>query len=754
MPGPRSLRFHLLRLVLAGLIPTALFAAALMILLWNHQQSELHRSLQDTARAVGLAVDREIETSIKRLEVLSNQDAFLEGRWDEFYRECQRLVATSDDWDNILVLTATGDELLNVRRSGAEPLAQVQALDYIGAAITEGGPVVSDLFVGPTTGQEVVHVAIPVSFEGEELVLAASLNLSGFDRLLADQSIREEGIAVIYDRNLRHVARSRDSERFLGTVANPDFYESAEHHVSGIRRLAMDDSPHVYAAWTRSELTGWTVSVGVPAEPVEASLLRSLLMLTGAGLTVLLATGVVALHLSRRLADMVAHATESAVALAKGEPLPHHEANIIELDMLAGALERTGAALERESKERERAEHERELLFEREQLAREDAEAAGRAKDEFLAMLGHELRNPLAPILFAVELAKSRVDGLPTRELEVIERQAKHIVQLVDDLLDVARIVRGKISLHKQVGELAPIVSKAVEIAAPLLETKQHELELDVPKQGLVVDADETRMAQVIANLLTNAAKFTPRGGRITLTAVREAEEIVIRVRDTGVGIAEELLPQIFDLFTQGSRSADQPLGGLGLGLALVRSFVRLHGGTVAVASEGPGRGSEFTVYLPSADAPELTAEPPPSVAAEPGDDRPPTRVLVVDDNADAAETLARLLALRGYEVRTAHDGRRALEVARDFHPRVAIVDIGMPVMDGYQVAQELTRLSDRPHLIAVTGYGQEHDRERAHAAGFDRHLVKPVAAERLFAYLDEALREPPSRRRRSTLLT
>jgi signal transduction histidine kinase/CheY-like chemotaxis protein len=737
MPRPRPLRFHLLRLALAGLIPIALFAGALMVLLWRQQQAELFRSLQDTARAVSLAVDREVEISTRRLEVLSSQDSFRDEEWKDFHREGRRLVATSEDWRNLLVFTAEGRELVNIRVDYGQPLPHFEEIDYVKRVVREGRPVVSDLFSIPT-GDQVVHVAVPVVRPGKPpLVLAASLDLNSFDRLLVDQSMRGDGVAAIFDRNLHFLARNRDSQKYLGKPPIAPLREALERQDTGIDRLPLYDSPDVYAAWTRSAYTGWIISLGVPAGPVVTSLRSSLMMLGGVGLVVMLIAILTALHLGRRLAGSMAEATHSAMALAKGEPLPSLDMRITEFQALGEALERAAKILENESEERARAEHERELLLEREQLARREAEAAGRAKDEFLAMLGHELRNPLAPILFAIELAKTHPDEVPVRELEVIERQARHIERLVNDLLDISRIVRGKVSLNTKIEEIQPIISKAVEIAAPLLETRQHELLLEVPKHGLQVEADETRLAQVIANLLTNAAKFTEPGGKISLSAWREDADVVVRVHDNGIGIPAELLPHVFDIFTQGQRS-NASTQGLGLGLALVRNFVRLHGGSVTADSEGLNRGSEFVVRLPAVDA-QVSLTSAPILTVTPGAESP-ARILVVDDNTDAADTLAALLVARGYDIRTANDGRQALEIAGRFQPQLAIVDLGMPVMDGYQVAQALTRASNRPYLIAVTGYGQEHDRERTRAAGFDRHLVKPVAPAQLFAYIDEAL--------------
>ncbi|AKJ02082.1 signal transduction histidine kinase [Archangium gephyra] len=363
--------------------------------------------------------------------------------------------------------------------------------------------------------------------------------------------------------------------------------------------------------------------------------------------------------------------------------------------------------------------------------ARRGAESANRAKDEFLAMLGHELRNPLAPILTALQLMQLRGDGELERERTLIERQVKHLVRLVDDLLDVSRVTRGKVELKREKLELSTVVAKALEQASPLIEQREHTLTVDVPRQGLRLDADPTRLAQVFSNLLTNAAKYTEPGGRISVRAMREGQEAVIRVRDNGTGIDPETLPRVFNLFVQERQALDRSQGGLGLGLAIVRSMVTLHGGSVEVYSEGRGRGSEFTVRLPLLEAEEARAVAAP-VQAEPvppARDAVPGRVLVVDDNRDAADILSETLELLGCQTQVAYDGPSALRMAETFQPEVALLDIGLPVMDGYELARLLRqRYADRGiRLIAVTGYGQASDRQQSKEAGFDAHLVKPL---------------------------
>jgi signal transduction histidine kinase/CheY-like chemotaxis protein len=367
-------------------------------------------------------------------------------------------------------------------------------------------------------------------------------------------------------------------------------------------------------------------------------------------------------------------------------------------------------------------------------LARRKLQDADRSKDEFLAMLGHELRNPLAPILTALQLMRLRhnAEGAD-RERAVIERQVNHLSRLVDDLLDVSRATTGKIELHRESVELATAVARAVEVARPLMDSKHHALTVSVPEHGLLVDGDVVRLAQVFANLLNNAAKYTDPGGHIKVEGVREGPDAVIRVRDDGRGIPPDRLATMFDLFVQGEQALDRAEGGLGVGLTLVRRLVSLHGGNVDAHSAGDGRGSEFIVHLPALSRHEERAEKtglPQGTKANRSQ-----RILVVDDNADAADTLAEALRFAGHEVREERDGRSALAALSEFSPDVVLLDLGLPGLDGFEVAR---RLRQDPKLtkirvVAITGYGQEGDRQRTAAVGIDHHLVKPVDLDKVF---------------------
>jgi PAS domain S-box-containing protein len=363
---------------------------------------------------------------------------------------------------------------------------------------------------------------------------------------------------------------------------------------------------------------------------------------------------------------------------------------------------------------------------------------ADRHRNEFLAVLAHELRNPLAPILSSLHILSREEPEGPRREKArgIIERQVRQLSRLIDDLLDVSRITSGKIVLRKEPADLRVILEHAVQTARPLIEARRHHLSTVFPEQPVWLEADPTRLEQVVANLLNNAAKYTVDGGSILLgSEVRDGEALVM-VRDTGMGIAPDLLGSVFDPFIQGSRSLDRSEGGLGIGLTLVRKLVELHGGAIEARSEGAGQGSEFLVRLPimnrgSVFEPEapLVSEPR-DAGAKPGTAEPlPLRVLVVDDNVDTVESLSILLEMAGHEVRSAHSGPDALEAAAAFSPHAVLLDIGLPGLSGYEVAR---RLRDNPRLagaalIAVSGYGQDEDRHRSKEAGFDRHLLKPL---------------------------
>jgi PAS domain S-box-containing protein len=370
-----------------------------------------------------------------------------------------------------------------------------------------------------------------------------------------------------------------------------------------------------------------------------------------------------------------------------------------------------------------------------------------RSKDRFLATLAHELRNPLVPLRNAVEILRRSDGDAAEREqlLAMMGRQLHQLTRLIDDLLDVSRISQGKVQVRKERVELAGIVRSALETARPFIESQGHELSVTLPAQPVCLDADPTRLAQVVANLLHNAAKYTDSGGRIWLTAQRQGNDAVLSVRDTGIGIAAEHLPQLFAMFSQAAPALARSHGGLGIGLALVRGLVELHGGTVEAHSDGIGQGSEFLVRLPAVDGSLSSVAMPTEDGGQSGGG-PRRRILVVDDNRDVAETMAAIMQMLGHETRMAYDGLDGLQAAAEFRPDVVILDIGLPMMNGYEAARQLRQQpwGQGVVLIALTGWGQEEDKRRALEAGFDHHLTKPIgvtALEKLLAQIKPLVR-------------
>jgi signal transduction histidine kinase len=440
----------------------------------------------------------------------------------------------------------------------------------------------------------------------------------------------------------------------------------------------------------------------------------------------------VELHLQRRELQKLNTSLAQANARLELANTNLQEEKTRELERLNSHLKRANSELEQTN---------RVLQSEVSERARAEAalKEADRHKDEFLAVLAHELRNPLAPIRNAVEIMRrsSLTDPQLVWSRDVVERQVKHLTRLVDDLLDVSRITRGNINLSREPVSVATIIARAIETIQPLIAEQQHELTVDVADEVLEVEGDLTRLTQVLGNLLNNAAKYTDPGGSIALSARREGTDVEIRVRDNGIGIPPELLPRLFQLFTQVDAAAHRAQGGLGIGLALVRQLVQMHGGSVTAYSEGPERGSEFLIRLPLRTLRTRQILKPgtaPAIAGANGSSKPGHRILLADDNQDALESLATLLQCDGHEVHTAGDGAQALEVAEQCRPNVVLLDIGMPKLDGYEVARRIRALpwGKAAVLIALTGWGQDEDRRRSREVGFDSHLVKPLDPEAL----------------------
>ena len=715
-----SLRTHLLFLVMATALPVMVVGAILVSRVVADNRVEAERRLLEAARAGAAVVDAELEGTIRALQGLAQSDHLVDAELAEFRGQAERVMATQPTWGGVSLSTLDRRQIVNTRQPVGEPLPGVTDLDSFDRAVRTKGPAIGTLHVGALSQERGFLVRVPVLRGGQVVyVLSTWITSQGFSSVLRRQApFPEEWTRGVVDTDGVVVARSRDPERYVGQKGTPAFLARYDEMPEGVYRdVALDGTP-VYGAYSHAPMSRWVAGVAVPAPVVEASFRQSMIALAAMTILLLSIGGGGAYLLSRQISREIAQAVDDAEAISLGLPPSPVASGITELQRLQNGLVRSAALIE--TRQRERDEQ-----VERADAARAEAEAADRAKDEFLALLGHELRNPLAPALTAVHLMRQR--GENSRECEVIERQIRHMARLVDDLLDVSRLRRGAIELRREPFDLAEAVTRAVEMTSPIFAEKHHDLVIDVP-QGLVIDGDRIRIAQVISNLLSNAAKYTEPNGRVVVTARREYGDIVLECRDNGGGIPPELLPRVFDLFVQGERGLDRRQGGLGLGLAVARMLVDRHGGTIEVSSAGPKQGSTFLVRLPAA----------PSSAIRPGTDTPPRqavssaragRVLVVDDNHDALVMLLDALKQADVEAVGAGTAKEAMDLAAAIQPDVAVLDIGLPDINGFDLARALRALPGGAwiRLIALTGYGREQDKAAARAAGFDAFFAKPV---------------------------
>jgi signal transduction histidine kinase/CheY-like chemotaxis protein len=709
-------------------LPVVVFAGIVVWQLVAEQREATERRLIETARTQAAAVEREMAATIRTLQALAHSERLEQGDLAAFHAEATHVQRSQPDWYNVILFAPDGRELVSVLRPTGHPPRRVTDTDSFQRVIATRQPIVGNLLRGPIEGPLGVPIRVPV-IRDDTLhgVLTAIITPERFANALFRDLPSSDGWTRTISDTHGTVVASSTFQQSVGQPAAPSVLEHTRRVTEGVYREAMVDGQRGYVAFSRGEVSRWTAALAVPIDALDGPLRRSMLALAGIGLLAFVISATGAFVLSRRLTLDIEAAADAAQALAGGA-LPQLRPSIVsEVRGLGDSLERSAQLLA--ERQRERDEH-----LAHADTARREAEAANSTKDQFLAMLGHELRNPLSPIVTALQLLRLR-GGTWSRELAVIERQVNHLTRLVDDLLDVSRITRGKVELKQRPIEIHRVVTRAVEMTSPLLEERRHQLTVDVPATGLVVNGDADRLAQVVANLLANAAKYTPTGGHVQVRARRDGDEVAVDVVDDGQGLSPDLVPHLFDLFVQGPRASDRREGGLGLGLTLVRSLVAMHDGRVEAHSDGPARGSRFTVRLPITTArPEVAQEPP--AARLPARGR---RLIVVDDNRDAAETLAAVLRERQHAVKTAYDGPSALALVDEFVPEVAVLDIGLPVMDGYELARLLREKmgASAPAFIALTGYGQAHDHAASRTEGFQGHFVKPVDVEALLRTID-----------------
>jgi signal transduction histidine kinase len=723
-----KLRTHYLLLVCSVLFPVVLFSGIALKLLLDAQRTAAIARIEESARAAALAVDADVGRAQSVLRTLGGSYALARGDLAAFYAEAQRANAGSGAW--IILYDESGQQLINTRRPFGETLPVRPDPALLAQMLQTGQGAVTGMKWGEALHDWFVAVEQPItSASGRRLGLLQAFSPAYFNKAFASRDLPSSWLAGLFDQNGTIMARSQNAEQFVGKPAKAELRQALAGAHTGVLHHFTSDGREVYDIYTHTARTPWGIAIGAPASEIDAVVWHGFL-LTGTGLLLaLFVAGSMAAITGRQLIRFTRRAADAARGLGSGAVTPLYPSNINEFEDLNHALHDAAARLREEIASRSHAEAERNALLVSERQARAVAEKQNVAKDEFLAMLGHELRNPLSAVTGAVALLDDPriAPEQAGRAHEILRRQSAHLRKLVDDLLEVHRALMGKLTLDRRVLDIAPLVRDSV--AARLTGGGANGCAIEFAGVPTGVYADGTRIAQIVDNLLDNAIKYSPGGSAIALTLAHEGERAVLRVRDHGVGIGPELLPNVFTVFVQGEQTLQRAQGGLGIGLTLVRRLVEMHDGSIAIDSPGAGMGTTVTVSLPRVEL----------VAHAAGRDAAPgaashRRVLLVEDNLDAREMMALLLELEGCAVLAAGDGMEALTVARRERPDIAFIDIGLPGMNGYAVARELKAdaATRDIRLVALTGYGSAEDRQRALAAGFDSHAVKPLSLDDL----------------------
>jgi signal transduction histidine kinase/CheY-like chemotaxis protein len=734
MKTARPLRHHLLLLAAIGLLPLALLGAWVTHDLSEAQRREVERSTLDLSRALASAVESELLNTVSALAGLSDSPALAQDDTRSFYGMSQGAVRARPNWSGIVLTNGEGHVLFRTQLPYGADGGQIVEPQSLTSAIHDMRPVVGNLASGKHRGN-LFPVRVPVMRDGTlAYVVTAVLKPDRIVEIIKRQKVPASWVISVFDGNGLRVARSKDHDKTIGTPATPTLAELLQKGGSeGTGVTTSLEGDEIFTGFSKVGDLGWRVAVGVPTQDLQQAVVRSRTTYGLGVLASLAACWLLALYLARRISEPINELRDQAVLLGHGETVSMQPTGIAEVDQMASALVVAAG-------QRTHAEQERETLLSSLQQTLALAEEAGRAKDGFMAMLGHELRNPLAPIVNSLYLMEMKGDKSTEAERRIIQRQVNHMKRLVDDLLDISRITRGHLEIHSQPVDLRLVIERSIEAVRPLLLGRRSDIKLSLPAAPVWVLGDEGRLIQVVVNLLTNALKFDLEG-EVSLTVTARDDEVQIEVRDHGAGMTPEVLASAFKPFYQAPQSLARASGGLGLGLAIVCSIVELHGGHVTAHSDGLGQGSVFTVTLERIDARTGATSPtgPQPLVGRPAatpSDRQPTRgrVLVVDDNVDAADTTAVLLELAGFEVRVANSGTAAFNIFAAFQPHVGVLDIGLPDIDGYDLARAI-RAQHGEHdcqLIALTGYGQEADRQQSHEAGFVLHLAKPVDSRKL----------------------
>jgi signal transduction histidine kinase/ActR/RegA family two-component response regulator len=741
-----------LLLACAGIVPLAIMSGIGLHILAQQQRVQAERVGLELVRAIGTAVDAELRSTISVLESLATTFTLDGNDLSAFGERARRVLDTQPQWAGVTLTDPSGARLVDTRLGAGSQIPPINDRESFDHVIRTGAPAVGNL-VKDSDGVLQFPVRVPVLRNREiRYVLTAVVKPEEIRDVVARHGAPGDWVISVFDANGLRVARSRAHEANLGGAASPTLRALvAKQERAGFGETLTLEGERIYTPYSRIEPSGWLVALGIPTAVVEAAGYRSLAIYGGSILLSIALGSLAALWVARSITRPIDELRSAAQALGRREAPKSPDTSIPEIRDVAAALvaaaeERTGVEVDREA------------LLRKEQEARATAEAADRAKDQFLAVLSHELRTPLNAVYgWARMLRAGQIQGEAdvTRALEVIERNANAQVQLVDDLLDVSRVITGKMRLDVRKVDLSTVVEAAADAVRPAAEAKGIRLQSVLDPRAGPITGDPDRLQQIVWNLLINAVKFTPKGGQIQVHLQRINSHVEIVVSDTGQGIAPDVLPVIFERFRQADSSSTRTHAGLGLGLALVKHLVELHGGTVVAQSAGATRGAIFIVRLPLTIA-EFPLGPLPRVhptapSAEPlpaGTRLDGLKILVVDDDPDALELATAILESSGAGVRRCFAAPEALDALREWHPDVLVSDIEMPGEDGYSLIRKVRALDPaqggRTPAIALTAYGRTQDRILSLAAGYSMHVPKPVDPGELTTIVASVAARPP----------
>ena len=716
-----TLRAQLNSLAVGALAPLVVFAGLAAFLLVQQGRTAMEAEAIGRVRATVSAADAELKGHITTAQALAASRSLENGDLRAFHEEMVRVLQTQPGWLTVGLASAAGERLADAAVPLGDVLAPLVDRMSFERAVRTGKPQVGSVALGVAVKRHSVRVRVPVILDGKvRYVISVPLRLELFDELLREQRVPEDGVIVLVDADRRFIARIPSQPP--GAPISASFNKALDHSTEGFFRGQTIEGFETYTPYATSAFTGWVVGIAIPRSVVEAGA-REAATVLGVGFVLALAAALwLAWWIGRRIERPITELAQVAVAMETGQSVEvPRSSRIAQISALASALQAAAAAM-----------RERETLLQREKAALQQSD---RAKDEFIAMLSHELRNPLAALMSASEILRIAPpeSEAALKSRGVVARQTKQMARLVEDLLDVSRVATGKVWLTREPLDLAEPVNAALAGLRAGGRLSAHDVVLDLHPAWL--SADRARIEQIATNLIDNAIKYSPAGSRINVIVQQEAGDAVLIVSDEGEGIAKDALEKVFDLFTQGEQNLARQRGGMGIGLAIVKRLVELHGGMIYAQSAGLGLGATFTARFPA--IPPQSAQPQKLPTKRKLANRP-RRILLVEDNDDVRETLRAALTLGGHEVQVAASGEQALERAKSAPLDVALIDLGLPDIDGFAVAERVRRAFPSVTLVALTGYGQPHDAHRVRAAGFDLHLVKPVSTEQLHEAIAE----------------